>query len=93
MPERSKKISDFQPKTFIPDQHPPLYRVLLQGPAGPMLLKFWLKTRKSILNKVRKIKIPTPIRFGTKIEKIAGGAESAPARNRIKGEVLHARVH
>ena len=53
----------------------------LQGsstaPAGPILVKFWLKTRKSILNKVTKFQIPTPNRLAAAIEK-PSWAESAP---------------
>ena len=54
----------------------------LQGPCtapvGPILLKFWLKTRKSILNKVTKFPMHTPNRLGARIEKPPGGrAESA----------------
>ena len=58
----------------------------LQGPstapAGPILLKFWLKTWKSILNKVTKFQIPTPNRLAAAIEK-PSWAESAPVRNRV----------
>ena len=48
----------------------------LQGPstapAGPILLKFWPKTRKSILNKVTKFQIPPPNRLRARIEKPPG---------------------
>ena len=43
------------------------------APAGLILLKFWLKTRKSILNKVTKYQIPTSNRSGARIEKPPGG--------------------
>ena len=35
-----------------------------------MLLKFWLKTPKSILNKFTKLQIATPDRLGARIEKL-----------------------
>ena len=48
----------------------------LQSPitasAGPILLKFWLKTQKSILNKVTKFQIPVSNRLGAIIEKQPG---------------------
>ena len=58
----------------------------LQGPstapARPILLTFWLKTRKSIMNKVTKFQIPTPNRLGARIEKPTWIAP-LPARNRV----------
>ena len=55
----------------------------LQGPStaptGPILLKVWLKTRKSILNKVTKFQIPTPNGLGARIE-TPQGAESVPRK-------------
>ena len=42
--------------------------------AAPILVKFCLKTQKSILNKVTKFQIPTPNRLGAIIEKPPGGA-------------------
>ena len=48
------------------------------APAGPISLKFWLKTRKSILNEFTMFQIPTPNRLGARIEKKTPRAESAP---------------
>ena len=48
------------------------------APAGPILLKFWLKTRKSILNKVTKYQIPTSNRSAARIEKPTGGGWNLP---------------
>ena len=60
----------------------PHFTSVLQGPstapAGPILLKFWLKTRKSIPNKVTKFQIPTPNRLGARIEKTLGGKICPP---------------
>ena len=50
------------------------------APAGPILLKFWLKTRKSILNKVTKYQIPTSNRSAARIEKPTGGWNLPPQR-------------
>ena len=50
------------------------------APAGPILLKFWLKTRKSILNKVTKFQIPKPNRLEARIEKPLGGQNIPPPR-------------
>ena len=49
--------------------------------AGLILLKFWLKTRKSILNKVRKFQAPTSNSLGVGIETTGGGGESVSPRN------------
>ena len=60
---------------------------LADGVSSMALLKFWLKTRKSILNKVAKFQIPTPNRLGARIEKLPGGGKICPpppARNRVK---------
>ena len=77
------------PRPPLPHTH------TLQGPstapAGPSLLKFGLKTRKSILNKVTKFQIPTPNRLGARIEKPAG-AEAAPPPQGI-GRVKVGRQH
>ena len=66
----------------------------LQGPstapAGPMLLKFWLKTRKSIMNKVTKFQIRTPNDLGARIEKPLGGQNLSPARNRVNHRIADA---
>ena len=55
----------------------------LQGPstapAGPIFLKFWHNTRKSILDKVRKFQIPVPNRLGAIIENTPW-AESVPRK-------------
>ena len=83
-PKEARKPHDSSQKRYVQTGTP-----TLQGPstapAGPILLKFWLKTRKSIQNKVTKFQIPTPNGFGARIEKPpGGGAEYAPARNMVK---------
>ena len=50
------------------------------APAGLILLKFWLKTRKLLLNEVRALVIGTPNRLGAAIEKSPGEDENLPPR-------------
>ena len=57
---------------------PPILPGLNTIPAGAILLKFWLKTQKSILNKVTKFPILTPNRLGARIEKPPGGGRICP---------------
>ena len=73
-------------ENVLPRPAPPTLQGPSTAPAGSILLKFWLKTQKSILTKVTKFQITTPNRLGARIEKPSGGggAESAPARNRVK---------
>ena len=66
--------------TFCPDPVLPLYAVPSTASAGPILLKFWLETRKSVLNKVRKFQIPTSNRLGVRIQKPPGGGNLPPQR-------------
>ena len=85
--EKKQENLTIQAEKVLPRPPPPTLQGPSTAPAGPILLKFWLKTRKSILNKVNKFKIPTPNRLGARIKKTPGGrgAESAPpARNRVK---------
>ena len=49
-------------ENVLPRPVSPNLQGLSTAPDGPILLKFWLKTRKSILNKVTKFQIPTPNR-------------------------------
>ena len=48
------------------------------APVGPILLKFWLKTRKTMLNKVTKCQIPKSNRLESRIEEPPGGGRICP---------------
>ena len=71
---RLHKIQHF----IIPSEHvlprpaPPNLQGPSTAPAEQSLLKFWLKTRKSILNKITKFQIITLNRLGARIEKSPG---------------------
>ena len=71
--ERNEKIPHFQPKSSAQTGNP-----TLQGPSTappePILLEFWLKTRKSTVNKVRKVQISTTNRLKAGIKKPPGGS-------------------
>ena len=59
-------------KNVLPRPAPPLYKVLAT-PLPDRYVQIWLKTRKSILNKVTKFQIATPNGLGARIEKPPGG--------------------
>ena len=71
----------FQPKPLSPDQLLSLNKVLVQSKA-PILLKFWLKARKSILIKVTNFQIHTPNYLEAETQK-PQGVEPVPGRNRV----------
>ena len=70
----SRKKQEQNPaENILPKPGTPTLQRPRTAPAGPILLKFWLKAWKSIMNKVTKFQIPTPNRLGARIEKPTGG--------------------
>ena len=83
-PKEARKPHNSSRKRSAKIRYPLIYKVLAPPPpAWPILLKCWLKMRKSILNNVTQFQIPTPNRLGARIEKSAGGI-CPRAKNRVK---------
>ena len=62
------------------------------APVAPILLKCWLKTRKSVLNEVTKFQISTPNRLGARIDK-KQGKNPPPATNRADMYYMYVGNH